>query len=400
MVRLAVLRIMVLPGLIRLRSIRHHQAHVAVLLAVAICAGLSSTPVALAEVLEAPGTLISAQAIVTPNDEKALAWRVRYVSTDPYGKRIEATGTVFAPVGAARTRDVVVWAHPTSGVMPACAPSRRSGPGYPWIAGLQPLLAAGFVITAPDYAGLGTSGVHPYLVGASEARAVVDSVRAARAIGDAHAGNRYIVWGHSQGAHAALWTAMLPAAYAPDVALEGVAAAAPPTDLATNVARATDRNGILLVASYLFVGWSNFYHMPLASALKPATSAAVREVAHVCSQTPRDAVKLATIIKPLQQLSLPAAFDRDERWKAHLMGNSTGLPTRRVPYFIAQGMLDELIVPGVTTAYVKALCKAGMRVDYDQLPGINHPNSGADAAPAAVRWMQGRFAGTPAPSNC
>ena len=35
-----------------------------------------------------------------------------------------------------------------------------------------------------------------------------------------------------------------------------------------------------------------------------------------------------------------------------------------------------------------------------QLAGINHPNSGSNAAPAAVRWMQGRFAGTPAPSNC
>lgn len=373
---------------------------VAVLLAVALAAVLSSTQVSTAAALDAPGTLISAEAIATPKDMRALAWRVRYVSTDPFGKRIEATGMVFAPVGASRARDVVVWAHPTSGVMPECAPSRRSGPGFPWVAGLDPLLAAGFVITAPDYAGLGTSGVHPYFVGASEARAVVDSARAARSIGDAHAGNRYIVWGHSQGAHAALWSAMLPAAYAPEVTLVGVAAAAPPTYLATNVARASDLSGILLVTSYLFVGWSNFYHLPLAPPLTPSASAAVRNVAHVCSQTPRDAVKLTTVLKPLQRISLPAALDRDARWKARLTSNSPGLPARRVPYFIAQGMMDRLIVPAVTTAYVKALCKAGMRVDYYQLAGINHPNSGSDAAPAAVRWMQGRFAGTPAPSNC
>jgi pimeloyl-ACP methyl ester carboxylesterase len=365
-----------------------------------LVAGLSSTQVAEAAALDVPGTLISAQTIAAPKDVKALAWRVRYVSTDPFGKRIEATGMVFAPVGAARTRNIVVWAHPTSGVMPECAPSRRIGPGYPWIAGLDPLLAAGFVITAPDYAGLGTSGVHPYFVGASEARAVVDSARAVRSIGDAHAGNRYIVWGHSQGAHAALWSAMLPATYAPDITLVGVAAAAPPTYLAANVALASDRSGILLVASYLFVGWSNFYHVPLAPALTPRTSAAVRNVAHVCSQTPRDAVKLTTVLKPLQRLSLPAAFDRDARWKMRLKSNSPDLPARRVPYFIAQGMIDTVIAPAVTTAYVKALCKAGMRVDYYRLAGINHPNSGSNAAPAAVRWMQGRFAGTPAPSNC
>jgi pimeloyl-ACP methyl ester carboxylesterase len=383
-----------------LRNTRHHRGHIAALLALVLGAGLSGTNIARAAALDAPGTLISAQAIATPDDVKALAWSVRYVTTDPFGNRIEATGMVFAPPGAARARNIVVWAHPTSGVMPECAPSRRSGPGYPWIAGLDPLLAAGFVIAAPDYAGLGTRGVHPYLVGASEARAVVDSARAARSIGAAHAGNRYIVWGHSQGAHAALWSAMLPAAYAPNVTLVGVAAAAPPTDLAANVARASDRSGIELVASYLFVGWSNFYHLPLTPALTPQASAAVRGVGHVCSQTPRDAVKLATVLEPLRRISFSAAFDRDARWKARLNTNSPGLPARRVPYFIAQGAGDTLIVPAVTTAYVKALCRAGMRVDYDQLAGINHPNSGSDAAPAAVRWMQGRFAGTSAPSNC
>ena len=370
------------------------------ILAFAFLIECACTHIATAKTLGAPGTLISAQPIAAPKDVNALAWRVRYVSTDPNGRRIEATGMVFAPPGAARARNVVAWAHPTSGIMPACAPSRRIGAGYPWIAGLVPLLAAGFVIVAPDYAGLGTTGVHPYFAGASEARAVVDSVRSARSIGAAHAGNRYIVWGHSQGAHAALWSAMLPASYAPGFTLAGVAAAAPPTDLAANLARATDRNGMLLVASYLFVGWSNFYRVPLSLALTAAERSGVRNVAHVCSQTPRDAGKLAVVLKPLQPLSLPAAFDRDARWKALLKQNSPGLPARRVPYFIAEGTMDALIVPPVTTAYVKALCKAGMRVDYDLLIGINHPNSGSDAAPAAVRWMQGRFAGTPAPSNC
>ena len=38
----------------------------------------------------------------------------------------------------------------------------------------------GYAIAATDYPGLGTPGPHPYLVGDSEARAVIDSVRAAR----------------------------------------------------------------------------------------------------------------------------------------------------------------------------------------------------------------------------
>jgi len=41
------------------------------------------------------------------------------------------------------------------------------------------MLARGYVVVATDYEGLGDPGVHPYLVGVSEAYAVLDSVRAA-----------------------------------------------------------------------------------------------------------------------------------------------------------------------------------------------------------------------------
>ena len=66
------------------------------------------------------------------------------------------------------------------------------------------MLDRGYVVAATDYPGLGTPEVHPYLVGTSEARAVLDSVRAARAIPEAAAGARFAVWGRSQGGQAAL----------------------------------------------------------------------------------------------------------------------------------------------------------------------------------------------------
>ena len=45
------------------------------------------------------------------------------------------------------------------------------------------------------------------------------------------ASNRFAVWGHSQGGHAALYTGEVAARYAPDLKLVGVAAAAPATYL-------------------------------------------------------------------------------------------------------------------------------------------------------------------------
>ena len=53
--------------------------------------------------------------------------------------------------------------------------------------GLRDMVDRGYVVAATDYPGLGTPGPHPYLVGVSEARAVVDSVRAARTMPQAGA---------------------------------------------------------------------------------------------------------------------------------------------------------------------------------------------------------------------
>lgn len=92
------------------------------------------------------------------------------------------------------------------------------------IMGLPELLKRGYAVVAPDYPGLGTPGPHPYLVGESEGHAVLDAVRAARNAPEAHAGQRFAVWGHSQGGHATLFAGLLAQSYAPELQLVGVAA--------------------------------------------------------------------------------------------------------------------------------------------------------------------------------
>jgi hypothetical protein len=130
----------------------------------------------------------------------ARSMRVLYRSTGLKGEPQAVSALVVIPDGPAPAggRNVVAWAHPTTGVVPDCAPSLQPD----WrktIPGLEEMVAAGWVVVATDYPGLGTPGVHPYLVGPSEAQAVVDSVRAARRIPEAGAGDRFAVWGHSQG---------------------------------------------------------------------------------------------------------------------------------------------------------------------------------------------------------
>lgn len=92
---------------------------------------------------------------------------------------------------------------------------------------LPNMIAEGYIVVATDYPGLGTEGIHPYLIGESEARSVLDSVRAVRDLPNSGASNRFAVLGHRQGGHAALFTGEVAARYAPDLKLVGMAAAAP-----------------------------------------------------------------------------------------------------------------------------------------------------------------------------
>ncbi len=176
----------------------------------------------------APGTLIRSQRIAAPPG--ARAWRVLYHSRALDGRDVAVSGVVVAPTGAAPAsgRPMVSWAHGTTGLGDRCAPSRSPGVAseLPWI---REFVDRGYVVAATDYEGLGTPGPHPYLVGESEGRSVLDAARAARGLRATGAGDSVVVTGHSQGGQAALFAGEIASRYAPDLDVRGVAALAPAT---------------------------------------------------------------------------------------------------------------------------------------------------------------------------
>ena len=129
-----------------------------------------------------PGSIIRVWPLEGGGPGGGDAFRILYRSTGLNGEPIAVSGAIFIPPGSApeRGRDVIAWAHPTSGVVEACAPSLMPDvAGMIW--GLEDMLAQGHVVVATDYPGLGVPGqIHPYLIGVSEGRSVLDSVRAAR----------------------------------------------------------------------------------------------------------------------------------------------------------------------------------------------------------------------------
>ena len=67
------------------------------------------------------------------------------------------------------------------------------------------LLDKGWLVTASDYQGEGTPGLHPYIAGINAASDTIDIVRAARELADRARERQYVVWGHSQGGQTAMF---------------------------------------------------------------------------------------------------------------------------------------------------------------------------------------------------
>jgi acetyl esterase/lipase len=295
-------------------------------------------------------------------------------------------------------RDVVAWAHPTTGVARRCAPS-LSPFGIGWIPDLEGLLARGYIVTATDYPGLGTRGPHPYLVGVSEGRAVLDSARAVRALPDSHAGNRIALWGHSQGGHAVLFAGHIARTYAPELRLVGIAAAAPATALLALIkADIGTLQGKVILAMTL-VSWSQVFRIPLTTVIAPGAVASTELVARDCVETFFDLFYVAAAGYALQQRFLITDPTTVQPWRSLAMLNSPGAPNG-VPVLLVQGTADDVVEPVLTERYAATLCRHGSVMAYLSLPGVSHTMTARAGAADIVRWIAGRFDGVPAPNNC
>lgn len=372
--------------------------------AVFFCAGLylgaaSSTGAAGAE---APGSILNVWPLEGGGPGKSEAYRILYRSTGLNGQPIEVSGAIYWNPGPAPDggRNVIAWAHPTSGVVEACAPSLMpDNAGMIW--GLQNILAQGYVVVATDYPGLGTPGIHPYLIGVSEARAVLDSVRAARNLPHTGASNRFAVWGHSQGGHAALFTGEIAASYASELRLVGVAAAAPATYLIElfDADRPTPTGKEL--TSMALYSWSKLFNVSPATLVEPAAMGPFEKMAHDCIESLPEFEAITDAEKPLQGIKfLKVDPTETEPWRSIMQKNTPGQRPAGAPVLIAQGTADTTVRPEITKQFGRALCKQGARVSFLLLPGVGHTFAAKASASQTLTWIGDRFRGAPAPSSC
>lgn len=350
--------------------------------------------------LAQPGALLGHETYSQGVPAGARAWRIRYATTNSRGDVVAATALVLVDgAGPAGPRPIVAWAHGTTGVSQWCAPSLSADPFR--VPALRELLAAGWAYVATDYAGLGAPGVHEYLVGAGEARAVLDAIRAVRRLREIEVAPQAVVWGHSQGGHAALWSGVLAPEYAPDAGVVGIAAIAPATDLPELTAAVQHSVVGRILNAYLlhaydaayddvrFDDWTQGLRRTLAlrmsrgclegRTLLPSLAAAAVVPGSIFAQDPRT----GTLGRRLEQ-------------------NSPTQPIA-VPVLLAQGAADDLVRPEIQTRFVASRCAAGQVLEYVRYAGRDHLDvvaADSPLVPRLVDWTRARFARAPGPTAC
>jgi dienelactone hydrolase len=303
---------------------------------------------------------------------------VLYSSRTPQGAKDAISGSVSVPKGKPPKGGwpMITWAHGTTGVADICAPSRdgldpTAITGETYINGdLNEWLRAGYAVLRTDYEGLGTPGKHPYLIGTSEGRSVVDIVAAARQL-DPTISKRYLISGHSQGGHAALFAAGLASSWQPKLKLRGTVAFAPAShilDQAALLPALTSPSGLTALATLILDGASTQSSAINVNAL--LSDEALQFYPLLQSQC------LGRLGQSDELGGIPPSHL--ERSGADLSALNPVLAAMNpavktsAPILIPQGESDTTVFPIFTSQLKDELVGLGDQVTYKTYPGIDH----------------------------
>jgi alpha/beta superfamily hydrolase len=341
-----------------------------------------------------PGALVRHQSVVVPPGlpRGSHVVRVLYHSSSDTGTDVVVSGVVVVPPGPPPTGGfpIVTWAHPTTGLPPACLPSLGGATPIPY---LGALVRAGDVVAATDYQGLGPGAIEPYLVGQSEARDVLDAARAARELLGAAASNTVVVAGYSEGAQAALVAGQVAERYAPDLFVRGVVAIAPPASVDELVPHppGPKPDAGLVYAVMALVAWAaDNPGTSLGTTVLPDARGRAAALEHEC---------VAAAAAAFAHLAPDAVLRRG--WEATPAARAVeaasvvgGSPTL-APVLVVQGTADTIVPPSGTATLVRSqLCRAEHdTVTYDRVPAAGHGSVVAAASAEVVSWIGARLHG-------
>lgn len=328
--------------------------------------------------LLATATKAELVAAVDPNVAVENGYAVYLVRFATDGDESFATVTIPDVAPPPAGFHVVANNHGTSGVDDPC---RLSGTVFG--AGLAGLFGARRMIgVAVDYPGLGTPGLHPYLVARSEGASALDGLRAASQLAErlgVPVSGRSAMVGLSQGGHATIAAAALHAEYAPELDIAAFSATAPASVWASQWTNAANLEGphhaFFAMAFFTWAdhyGWPSapIFATPLRAILETYCGSAANGAPTLFTEIPSDpnALYHPDFLRAFATLDWAGYEHVHDAFEA----NALAPYAQTAPLRIYQGEADTVVLPSATTEVVEALRRGGVVVEYELVPGGTH----------------------------
>jgi pimeloyl-ACP methyl ester carboxylesterase len=336
-----------------------------------------------------PGDLIRVMEVSEAGGLATL--KIMYHSRDAQDRDRPVTGLVTYPTTEAPEGGwpVVSTAPGTVGIAAHCGISHIAPDAPGWgIEGVR-------VMT--DYIGLGAVGgpPHPLQSRPTAGDSVIDAVRAVRQLPDAHAGERWLSVGHSQGGHGALSAHELAAEYAPELDHVATLSIAPAALLDKVYGGIDPIVTSVLTAMSLYGGAGEHPEVVVDDYVSPGLAASdVLETG--C---------LAEITDELVAVALTGGlFTADPRTtepaRSILLQNEVGTVAVDAPLFLVSGTADDRVVIDRVRDFYAQLCSVGQVTELLIVDGADHGSIIPETAAETGAWLQARLDGEEPTDSC
>jgi hypothetical protein len=338
-----------------------------------------------------PGQLIRSESFEEyelPPEVSAV--RILYHSRSATGEDVASSGVVLVPAERrppAGGWPIIAWAHGATGVARSCAPSltRNVGQG--------PLLSMyvnlGYAVVATDYTGLGTNFRNAFSDNQSNATDLIDSIPAARAA-VLQLGVNWIVMGEAEGSSVAMAVAekeneIRDPGFLGSVAISGLAGA-------KEIYENSIQSSSSLILTFLAYGIKTVYpQFQATDMLTEKSLALLHDIERTCSFTGATAeLPPAEMVKP--------GWENNEFVRKYFVRNTLGQTRAYGPILVITGDADQ--TSKITAQAITGMCKRGDRVHWERYPDLNPGRVIGDSVRDQIGWIEARFAGRPATTNC
>ncbi|HEY3735548.1 MAG TPA: lipase family protein [Streptosporangiaceae bacterium] len=358
----------------------------------------------------APGTVLkkrSVTLVIASLTVPYSAEQVLYRTTGELGQPTATVTTIIKPLASLLGTKIVSYQTAYDALGSQCDPSytlRGGNSGNTQSQAEAAVIAlyvtAGYTVTVPDYEGTSLD----WGAGQESGYGTLDGIRATESYLGVLSNTEAGMLGYSGGSIATEWASELAPRYAPELNIIGAASGGVPVDMAHNLTYIngdSDWSGVIpAVLDTLSHSFGIRLPHYLSAYGKQLTTAVMGQcIGDFAASYP--GLTYQQLLKPQYQnvFEVPALVRVLNKL---LMGTAPGHPEE--PILLgngnADGTGDGIMIAGDVEALGHEYCQQGVPVTFDEYSGLTHTAAAVPFETHAMTFLEGLFAGLPAPNGC